>query len=354
MPHFRVQSGTQQVATLLREQLLKRRWSGTMPGRSRLASEFGISGRLIDGALVQLEKEGLLQAGGPRKRRRIRLSETMEPTSLRVAIQDFAPSSRLINYRVDLFHRLLEEEHSAFPARQSLTEIRMDLSRIARQTRETPADAWIVISGSREVLEWFASQPVPVFALFGRRHNLPIAAAGPDKPAGMLRATRRLLELGHRRIVLLARSNQRMPKPGVSERVFLAELDANGLEPSAYNLPDWKETADGFQDCLKQLLRVTPPTALIIDEVHLFNAAMQFLARHNIRVPEDISLICTDGHPDFIWYRPTVAHINWDSRPVVRRILNWASNISQSRIDIEQTITRAEFIEGGTIGPARP
>jgi hypothetical protein len=45
---------------------------------------------------------------------------------------------------------------------------------------ETPVDAWIIVSGSRELLEWFAGQAVPAFALFGSMRGFPIAGAAPD------------------------------------------------------------------------------------------------------------------------------------------------------------------------------
>ncbi len=66
----------------------------------------------------------------------------------------------------------------------------------------------------------------------------------------------------------------------------------------------------------------------------------------------DASLICTDPHPSFAWCRPTVAHIHWDPAPVVRPILRWSDNVARGRKDRRQTFTKAEFIEGGTIGPA--
>ena len=96
---------------------------------------------------------------------------------------------------------------------------------------------------------------------------------------------------------------------------------------------------------------MTPPTALIIQEAVLFAAAQQFLARRGLRVPEDVSLICTDADPTFAWCRPTVAYIGWDSRPVVRRIVRWAANLSSGKTDVRQVLTPAEFVPGGTIGP---
>ena len=70
-------------------------------------------------------------------------------------------------------------------------------------------------------------------------------------------------------------------------------------------------------------------------------------------MPKDVSLICTDGDPHFTWCRPSVAHIHWDYRPVVRRVVRWADNVSQGKEDRRQSLTKAEFVEGGMVGPAK-
>ncbi len=152
---------------------------------------------------------------------------------------------------------------------------------------------------------------------------------------------------------MLARSGRRLPQPGESERMFLNTLEDHGIVPGPYHLPDWEETPGGFHARLTELFRVTPPTALIIEEARFFFAALQFCGQRGLRVPEDISLVCTDGDPYFEWCEPSVAHIRWNTRPVVRRIERWVANISRGKPDARQTLTRAEFVPGGTIGPAR-
>ena len=169
----------------------------------------------------------------------------------------------------------------------------------------------------------------------------------------MAAATRTLIQLGHRRIVLLARTGRRLPEPGATERAFLDELAVAGLSPDAYHLPDWEVSIKGFHDRLNSLFRWTPPTALIIQEAIFYVAALQFCANRGLRVPHDVSLVCTDADPAFHWCQPSVAHIRWDSRPVVRRIVRWAAHISLGQEDLRQTLTPAEFVPGGTIGPAR-
>ncbi len=256
-------------------------------------------------------------------------------------------------HKVELLHLLNKAGHNASFAHRNLLELGMNPSRVARLVNQTEADAWVVSAGSLEVLEWFSTQAVSAFALFGRLQGLPIAGIKPDKAPAFTAATRQLVGLGHRRIILLARRERRLPVPGRCEGAFLEELEAHGIRTSLpYNLPDWEESSEGFHRILDSLFRATPPTALIIEEASLFFAAQQFLLHRGLRVPEDVSLVCTDGDPHFSWCKPSIAHIHWDSAPVVRRIVRWAANMSRGNDDRRQTYTKAEFIEGGTMGPA--
>ena len=355
MENWRVLTAAEQVAERLRAELYQGGWGGRMPGGSQLAVELGVGSNTMEAALRLLELEGLLVPQGAGRRRRIVLPEGKAARPLRVAILDHDPPAVSLaeGYMVETVHRLGEAGHSVIFADKCLLELGMDMGRLARLVAKTEADAWVVSAGSREVLEWFAAQPLPAFALFGRLRGLPIAAVGPDKMPAALAATRALIEHGHRRIVLLARRMRRLPVPGTYERTLLAELAVHGIETGAFNLPDWEETSAGFNTCLKEMFRHTPPTALILDEVLFLAATQQFLAGRGLRVPGDVSLLCTDADPAFAWCQPAIAHIRWDSRPVVRRVLRWAANVSRGKDDRHQTFTKTEFVPGGTIGPAK-
>lgn len=353
MSYLNILSAAEQVADFLRTELLSGTWRGMMPGSDRLAVELGVGGNTVEAALRLLEKEGLLANQGRRRGRVIVAPGSgQEGRKLRVAILVGEDSDRRLEYMVKLEHGLLEAGHKAFHLTQTLLgDFGMDVDRVAKMVAKTPADAWILVGASQEVLAWFCEQSTPAIAIFGRRRGLPMAGVGPDKPPACAAATRILIGLGHRRIVLLARRMRRLPEPGAPERAFLGELAAQGIPPGPYHLPDWEESIDGFHERLESLFRVTPPTALIIDEAPFFVAALQFLAGRGLRVPEDVSLICTDADATFAWCQTSVAHIRWDSRPVVRRVLRWAANISRGQEDLRQTLTPAEFVQGGTIGP---
>ena len=348
---LRILSASEQVAAHLREAILQGAWGDVMPGIQVIAAQLAVNHKTVKSALSKLEQEGLLVGQGPRKPRRIRVSTGQKIAHrMRIALMHFESSDRKLDYVAKLTHMLEEAGHAVSSAPKTMADVRFDLERITRLVGATEADAWVVFSGSREILEWFAAQPTPVLALFGRRNRVPIASVGPDKSSAYRSVVRRLVELGHRRIVLLSRHGRRKPTPGLLERSFLNELEILGIPTGPYNLPDWEDDKLGFIHCLDLLLQPTPPTALLIDEAPLFTAAQQHLARQGILAPENISLVCTDHNSTFDWCEPSIAHISWDDRPVIQRIVHWANNISRGKEDQRKVFTKSEFIPGGTIG----
>jgi len=342
---------TEQVAAHLSEELRRGRWEGEMPGRNQLVKELGVSGRTVELALQHLENQGLLVRQGVGRPRRIELPKHHVAPALHVGILADEAIARNLGYIVDLRYKLEEAGHMVSFAPKTMLDLGMDVKRIRRLVMANEAKAWVVISAPRHVLEWFAEQSQPALALFGRRGGVRIAAVGPDHIPPTVAAVRRLIALGHRRIVLLDRWGARGTILERSARAALQEMERHGLRTGAYNAPTWHASPAGLRRMLDELFRVSPPTALIIDEAFLFHATKEHLAQQGILAPRDISLICVDADTTFDWCEPTVAHIRWDSRPVVQRILRWAGKVARGKEDRRQTLTKAEFVDGGTVGP---
>ena len=343
----------EQVTEVLKEGMLSGRWRGTLPGRNRLAAELGVSHKTVESAMRRLATQGLLVSEGGGKRRRIVLPEgKVIRRELRVRILTYDRDSRMFPANLELLDQLRMAGFVADFALKTMADLGMDAGRLARFVKKTPADAWIVAAGSREVLEWFSRQDVPAIALFGRFTGLPIAAACPRIAPAMAVAVRRLVALGHHRIVMIAQAERRKPYPALVEQVFLDELEAQGIKTGSYNLPDWECTPSGLKDCLDMLFRHSPPTAMIFGEARLFAAAQQHLARRGIHAPRDISLISSDLDPCLAWCDPAISCFRWDPAPVIKRIVQWIKNVAaQAKEDQRQVLFDGEFVEGGTIGP---
>ena len=359
MALLRFLSKIEQVAAYVRDELASGKWHYEIPGREDLAIECGVNAKTVESALRLLERDGLLLAQGAGRRRRI-AAQAQAKGALKITFMVYEqPGPVQISYNDpaqisynDFSHQLTRAGHSSTIAGKSLTDLGMDLRRVAKYVKGIKNDAWVIIGGPREVLEWFSQQAVPACALFGRSSQLPISAVRIDKKAAMQRAVERLVQLGHRRIVLLARTDRRKSGPGLHERMFLAELEAHGIPTGPYNLPDWENDVESYHGCLAALFGKTPPTALFIDEPPLFYAALLFLSRRGLCVPRDVSIVCHDPDRWFTWCDPVASHFNWDARPVWTHLIRWANQIAAGKDLIKHSLINAEFIEGGTIGPA--
>lgn len=351
MSHSNFSSVTNQVVKHLEERLRSGYWVGLMPGRDRLVAELGVSGKTVEVALKRLEELGLLAPAEVGKRRRIVVRRKSGRKVLRVAIVPYESVDRGVPYMVELQYNLIHAGHAVEFTTETIVELGRNLKRVAAFVKQQKADAWVLFGAPLEVLQWFEQKSIPTFALFGRRRSVNLASAGPDKIPVVRELVSRLYALGHTRISMLTREERRKPFPGALEQAFLDQMAALGIKTSPYNLPDWDNTAIGFRRCLDNLFRITPPTALILDEVYQFLVARQYLARHGVVAPQHVSLICCDPNPWFDWYWPSAAHIYWNSAPIVRRIVRWVGNVATGKDDRKQMDVKAVFVEGGTMGP---
>lgn len=349
--HLQIRSASEQLADYLKEEIRHRRWTGTMPGESWLAENLGLGRDTVRAAMTNLEKEGVVVCQGQGQRRRIVMKAREFAKHYLVTMLVYSPPDRKEKEVQDIMLKIIQRGYQVELAPKTLVELGMKAERVAQMAEKVATDAWVVTSASSEVLEWFAGRSAPAFALYGGFSGVPVAGIGPDKFPAYRKALRRLVELGHRRIVLLIPEQMRKPKLALTVRRILDEMETQGISPNAYHIPDWERGPEGLRRCLDRLFGLTPPTALFVEEACEFFAVQQYLAKRGIFAPKDISLICSDDNPFFQWCDSSVSCIRWSTRPVVNRVVRWVENIAHGKDDRRKSHSSAEFVEGGTIGP---
>ena len=351
MKPFKSRSTAQQLADHLRGEVLRGAFGHTMPGIKYLTRELGVNSRAAANAVKQLAKDGILVGQGERRRHRIVLENNSPAPALRIAFPPFDTASKRDSFNLEILRNLSQHGHEAFFTGKTLMELHLDPRRIAGMVGQTKADAWIVISAPRPVLDWFAGRALSSFALYGAQAGLPMAGVAPDHVPALLGVVRRLIHLGHRRIVFLLNRGQLELKTARLAPMLLAEMETHGIPTSRYNVPQWKDSPEGFRGLLESMFQHSPPTALMIEEVPHLIAVLQFCGRRGIRVPEDLSLVCLESHSILDHCSPAVTRLQWDETSLMRRIVNWANNVARGRRDVARGYVRVDLVEGGTIGP---
>ena len=243
---LRILSASEQVARHLKECLLRGDWSDTMPGEDFLVAELGVGRDTVKMALKHMEREGFLKPQGKGRRRLITLPISASPPKTQVGILPHDIENWTHPFVMDLEKSITNAGLTIRRAPKGLVEMNMKAPKVAKIVEGIKVDGWIVLAGSREVLEWFAARGEPVCAIYGAFHNLPLAGIGWQKEGAYREIVRRLVALGHRRIVLVTRKERRVPQLGLAEQAFLDELESCGISPGPYHLPDWEDHPDGF------------------------------------------------------------------------------------------------------------
>jgi LacI family transcriptional regulator len=159
--------------------------------------------------------------------------------------------------------------------------------------------------------------------------TIPVVLRDRDNPANASsvrvahhdaakRATDYLLDLGHRRIALITGEPPLYP---AHARIagYEAALAARGLLDSAKHISTKGFDLSGrLSDLSKILNKPSRPTALILGGVGLLPEALQTIRAHQLRIPQDISLIASTETDLAALATPPVTVIRWSDVDVGR------------------------------------
>jgi LacI family transcriptional regulator len=143
--------------------------------------------------------------------------------------------------------------------------------------------------------------------------ELGMSAVQSDHATGMRQAVNHLLDMGHRRIALVAGSLT--IRPGHARLTAMHEAIAErGIRDESIHIPG-SFTFEHGETATNELLDMAePPTAIIAGGNHPFVGCLTAIASRGLRLGEDISLVACDDLPLARIYNPPIATISRDGR----------------------------------------
>ena len=289
----RVWSLAGQSADLIRERIESAGLGPVLPGENELSRMLDVSRPTVRAALDLLEKEGVVAStsqGKPRLVAKDWFGKSKAGPSVRFLLA--APLHEASAENQSVIYQMRERlaSHGISTAFQvsSAFRAKSPAHSLARDFADAACDVWVVADPTPGIEEWLANTQVPCVCLGGSFHH-PLPRIGGDGELAIRRATRSLLDLGHRRIVYPLHNAY-----GVHMAVAFREvLEGHGVEwNESFHTPRWQDHAVNWYPMLERMFAsAQPPTAFLTLGVRNLLPLLTWLGQNGLRTPDDVSII---------------------------------------------------------------
>lgn len=191
---------------------------------------------------------------------------------------------------------------------------------------------------------------VPVVVL---DRNLPaelrVSRVLSDHRSGMKAAGLHLLELGHRRIGLIAGTAVR---PTLERRTGLEEAFAARGLPATYTADDGVFSVDHGAAAMRRLLELPdPPTAVIAGGNQLMLGALRVVSERGLRLGQDLSFVGCDDVAITDLFQPAVAVVRRDNYAMGRTAAELLLARIRDAASPSDVVLPTEFVPRPSCGP---
>lgn len=351
---FNLHSPRSQVAEELRRRIATGEFAGHLPGIRRLMAELGATRTIVEGALDELSHEGIIVFQGRRKPVEIVRTAPASSGEGTLVVHSDPIERRTGDHREIL---LAMEEHLPAPVvRLTLSQAGARPERVAERILESPLRHIVVMDHDAEVADRLlnAGRIVVAAGTGGEPTAAPQVSVSHEQ---LVRgAVRKAFEAGHRRVSFPLW--RRLPEVAANMRRWIAaEYLAAGYKHSPeFDAPVvvGREPA-ALHRTLRELLRHTPPTALIASDFQQWLATVMVLGESGLRMPRDISLICLCSTPEWESATPSPAHFRFPVGAMVAAVAR-ALTAAERGVTPSTVSLAPEWVPGNSLGapPALP
>lgn len=349
-----------QVARRVVAEIRQGRWRDRLPSERALATTLMVSRKTIRKAIDELRRASLIETSGKaghymgtkrispaRQTRSIGLlaPEPLERLAAHTALWIDELRASLFEHRIRLAVFSGQRYYQRKPERE-----------LADLLRQFPQTCWVFARTTERIQRWLAEQAVPCVIAGSCYAGIRLPNVDHDYFAVCRHAVGAMVRLGHRRVALLIAQPADRGNAGSieSETGFLDGLRASGLPDTKEAIVRHDGTVPGALRALTRLFRVEkPPTALLIAEPEFYLTAVAFMAERNLRVGNQVSLVCRDYDRFITFLTPSPAYYTFDSTVYARHLC--ALVMDRMRRETSRNVARRiepKFVSGSSLRPA--
>lgn len=194
------------------------------------------------------------------------------------------------------------------------------------------------------------------------RHRIPFARIGSIEPGPGIRmtmddegaarlATERLIELGHRRIGMIAGPAD-YSLSGWRIDGWRKAMETAGLPTRDLCARGDFGFASGRAAARELLERADRPTAIIASNDQMALATIEFAREMGLAIPRDLSLICFDNTPVVRFAQPPMSAVDQPIAATISRAVELLINPSREPLPTEPIVISGTLVERDSTGPA--
>lgn len=353
-----------QAEIALRRNLRSGSWEKFVPGIRTLATSFGVSPATMVKAVDRVRADGWISNEGVRRRftihRDVILKSKGKEAMLRTLLL-LAPKSGRTEPARGTSQILLHLWELLAPKGWS---IRFHLDDYANgKRRQKPWDelvelekpqAVIAVLGTPAMAAWARDAKIPMFFCGGSLGDFSVPLAGVSSSLMLEDALDKLISLGHQSITLPLCDRSPSFAANLKSSISRKLIEANCDFISELNTPSSdSDGVEAFRQCLDRAFAVKPPTAIICLDWREYIAALFYVQKKGLSVPEDVSLVCLSHDHSADWFSPKPTHFRHPIDKLAATLCNWLEDISTYNDFTLSASVRGTIEEGETVAAAK-